>query len=139
MLSANVRFALLFSTMAFRLVEIGEHLERISCHLLIDVSDRRLEQGQVLLVSPAFWLSSNLPEDFGMAPLETKPLPALLTAMVLAGFKHPIIHPVACDLGSLGLGSVLQRSTVRDDSRSPEMEAFPPRSGAFEEQVCQSL
>ena len=28
MLSAKVRFALLFSTVAFRLIEIGEHLER---------------------------------------------------------------------------------------------------------------
>jgi hypothetical protein len=36
-----------------------------------------------------------------MPLLEAKPLPALLTAMVLAGLKQPVISPAACDLERL--------------------------------------
>ena len=131
MLSAKVRFALLFSTVAFRLVEIGKHLERPFHHLLIEVPDSRLEQGHVLLVSPAYWLSSVPPQGFGMLSLETKPVLALLTAMVLAGLRDPVIHPVSCDIESLGQGL---SNAIRDGMRPSETE-YIPRGGASGEQV----
>lgn len=133
MLSAKVRFALLFSTASFRLVEIGKHVEHTFYHLLIAVLDSRLEHGHVLLVSPAYWLSSVPPKSSGMLSLETKPLLALLTAMVLAGLKDPIIHPVACDIESIGQGL---SSTVRDSIRPSETE-YTPRGGASGEEVRQ--
>lgn len=37
-----------------------------------------------------------------MPLLEAKPLPALLTAVVLAGLKEPLIYPAVCDLERLG-------------------------------------
>lgn len=133
MLSAKVRFALLFSTVAFRLVEIGKRLERIFYYLLIEIPDSRLAQGHVLLVSPAYWLSSVPPKGSGTLSLETKPLLALFTAMVLAGLRDPVIHPVACDIGFLGQGL---SSKVGDRIRSSETERVP-RGGASGEHVRQ--
>jgi len=125
---------MLFSTVAFRIVEIGKHIEHTFHHILIVVTDTRLQQGHVLLVSPAYWLSTVPPKCFGMLSLETKPFLALLTAMVLAGLRDPVIHPVACDIGSLGQGL---SSTVRDGIRSSET-GHAPRGGASGEQVRQS-
>lgn len=65
--------------------------------------------------------------------LETKPLLALITAMVLAGLRDPVIHPVACEIGSLSQGL---RSTVKDSIRSSET-GDAPRGGASGEQVRQ--
>jgi hypothetical protein len=138
MLLANVRFALLFSTLSFRLVEIGKHLAHAFCHLLMPASDSRLEQGHVLLVSPAFWLSTNPPEDLGTPSpsLDTKPLPALLTAMVLAGLRHPVIHPAACDLGSLGPAFLsFLNSTTGDRLRPFEVGVATLQSCVSREQV----
>ena len=133
MLSAKVRFALLFSTVAFRLVEIGKYLERTFYHLLIEASDCRSEHGRVLLVSPVYWLSANRPGTFESLTLEAKPLLALLTAMVLAGLREPVIRPATCDLESLG--QVFLGSTARDDICSSETDMSIPGSGASREQV----
>ena len=81
--------------------------------------DSRLEQGQVLLVSPAYWVSSVPPEDLGMPLLEAKPLLALLTAMVLAGLGDPVIHPEACDIGSLQGLSTASGEHVRQHYITP--------------------
>jgi len=93
--------------------------------------DSRLKQGYVLLVSPAYWISSDPPEDIGMPSLETKPLLALLTAMVLAGLRNSVIHPEACDIESLGQGL---SSTVKDSMRSSETEDAQ-HGGTFGEHV----
>lgn len=135
MLAAKVRFALLFSSPVFRLVEIGKHLNCPFCPLCLFIapSDSRLEQGHTLLVSPAYWASSLSPEDFGTSVLEIKPLPALLTAMVLAGLADAVIHPVACDLESLG--PILLSSVVTKSGRSIETGVPALTTGASREQV----
>jgi hypothetical protein len=69
-----------------------------------------------------------------MPLLEAKPLPALLTAMVLAGLRKPVIRPVACDLESLG--PILLNSTARDNMSSSGTEVSSSRSGVSREQVC---
>ncbi|KAI9461211.1 hypothetical protein BJY52DRAFT_214579 [Lactarius psammicola] len=104
-------------TTIFRLVEI----------------DSRLEQGHTLLVSPAYWVSSERPGDSDAADLEAKPLPALLTAVVLAGLRDPVINPAACELESLG--AVLPSSTTAERRRSSETESVVPGSGVSKEQV----
>lgn len=48
-----------------------------------------------------------------MPLLETKPLPALLTAMILAGLRQPVIHPAACDLE--GLRPIFPSSPASDN------------------------
>jgi hypothetical protein len=133
MLTAKVRFALLFSTVAFRLVEIGKHLDCTFYFILIASSDCRLEQGNTLLVSPAYWLSSVSPDDFGTLALVTKPLIALLTAMVLAGLRDAVIRPISCDLESLG--QVLLSGAVTKSVRSSETGVIVRSSGASKEQV----
>ncbi|KAI9458404.1 hypothetical protein BJY52DRAFT_429832 [Lactarius psammicola] len=117
MLATNVRFAILFSTTVFRLVEI----------------DSRLEQGHTLLVSPAYWVSSEHPGDPGAPDLEAKPLPAIITAMVLAGLRPPVINPAACELESLE--PVLPSSTTAEHRRSSETETVVPGSGVSNERV----
>ena len=97
------------------------------------MSDSRLEHGPVLLVSPVYWLSAARPGDFAKLTLEAKPLLALLTAMVLAGLREPVIHPVACDLESLG--QAFPSSTARDEICSSETDMSTPSSGASSEQV----
>lgn len=118
MLAANVRFAILFSTTVFRLVEI----------------DSRLQQGHTLLVSPAYWVSSERPDNnSGVPDLEAKPLPALLTAMVLAGLRPPFVYPTPCELETLGLVPPSSITTKR--KRSPETETVVPGSGVSGEKV----
>ncbi|KAH9057435.1 hypothetical protein EDB87DRAFT_1686276 [Lactarius vividus] len=119
MLAAKVRFAMLFSTTVFRLVEI----------------DPRFEQGHTLLVSPAYWVSSEHPGDSGMPnDLEAKPLPALLTAMILADLRDPLLLPAACELESLG--PVLPSGTTTTERRRfSGTEAVVPDSGVSQEQV----
>lgn len=118
MLVANVRFAMLFSTTVFRLVEI----------------DPRLEQGHTLLVSPAYRVSSEHPGDSGVPDLEAKPLPALLTAMILADLRDPLLFPAACDLESLG--PVLPSSTTTTERRRfSGTETVVPGSGVSQERV----
>src|SRR6267154_973672 len=95
-------------------------------------SDCRLEHRHVLLVSPVYWLSAVRPGDFAALTLEAKPLLALLTAMVLAGLREPVIHPVACDLESLG--QAFLSSTARDDICSSDTDMSIPSSGASREQ-----
>ena len=51
MLAANVRYAILFSTTVFRLVEIGTPTDGLSSPFLIFVLDSRLEQGHTVSVS----------------------------------------------------------------------------------------
>ena len=51
-----------------------------------------------------------------MPLLEAKPLPALLTAMVLTGLKQPVIRPAACDLERLG--PILLRSPASNNTSS---------------------
>src|SRR6266850_1401542 len=96
-------------------------------------SDCHLEHGHVFLVSPVYWLTSDPPGDTGTASFEAKPLSALLTAMILAGLKDPIIHPVACHLGSLGQ-DLLSRP-IEDSIRSSETDVSSSLSGASREQV----
>jgi hypothetical protein len=69
-----------------------------------------------------------------MPLLEAKPLPALLTAMVLCGMRHPVIHPVACDLESLG-PILLLRSTAGDNTSRSGTEVSTSRNGVSREQV----
>ncbi|KAI0272960.1 hypothetical protein BGY98DRAFT_146429 [Russula aff. rugulosa BPL654] len=118
MLLAKVRFALLFSTVAFRIAEI----------------DCRSAQGNILLISPAFWLSSEPPEEPGTPLLEAKPLPALFTAMVLAGLRQPVIHPAACDLERLG-PIFLNSPASNDMSSSGTGDSTTSHSGVSREQV----
>ncbi|KAH8991727.1 hypothetical protein EDB92DRAFT_650621 [Lactarius akahatsu] len=118
MLVANVRFAMLFSTTVFRLAEI----------------DPRLGQGHTLLVSPAYWVSSEHPGDSDVPDLETKPLPALLTAMILADLREPLLFPTACDLESLG--PVLPISTTTTERRRfSGTETVVQGSGVSQERV----
>ena len=132
MLLAKVRFALLFSTVAFRIAEIGEHYVLPSIIFSL-ASDCRSEQGRVLLISPAFWLSSEPPEDPGVPLLQAKPLPALLTSLVLAGLKQPVIHPAACDLERLG--PIFLSSSASDNTSSAGTEVSTSHSGVSGEQV----
>lgn len=69
-----------------------------------------------------------------MPSLEAKPLPALLTAMILAGLRHPVIHPVACDLESLG--QILRSNTSNVNMSTSGTEVSTSRSGVSREQVC---
>jgi hypothetical protein len=65
---------------------------------------------------------------------ETKPLPALLTAMVLAGLRQPVIRPAACDLERLG--PILLSSPASDNmSISGTVVSTIPHSGVSREQV----
>ncbi|KAI0262308.1 hypothetical protein BC834DRAFT_972100 [Gloeopeniophorella convolvens] len=116
MRAAKVRFGLLFSSVAFRIVEIDY---------------RPGQPAHTLLVSPLFWLSSEHPEDFETTPLETKPLVSILTAMVLAGLH--VIRPATCDL--VALGPPLQISTATKRKLSPEPEEPTSNSQASREQV----
>jgi hypothetical protein len=84
-------------------------------------------------MSPAFWLSSEPPEDPGMPLLEAKPLPALLTAMVLAGLRQPVIHPAACDLERLG--PIFLSSPASSNMSSAGAEVSTSHSGVSGEQV----
>lgn len=132
MLLAKVRFALLFSTVAFRVAEIGMHLVTAFRRFSHKLPDCRSAQGNVLLISPAFWLSSEPPEDPGMPLLEAKPLPALLTAMVLSGLRQPIIHPAACDLEHL---EPIVLSSPASDKSSSGIGVSASNSGVSREQV----
>ncbi|KAF8270655.1 hypothetical protein EI94DRAFT_1722215, partial [Lactarius quietus] len=105
MLAANVRFAMLFSTTVFRLVEI----------------DSRLEQGHTLLVSPAYRVSSE----------HSGPLLALLASIVLAGLRQPLIYPAPCELEILG--PVIPSNATTSPRRSSETEAVVPGSGVSNE------
>jgi hypothetical protein len=134
MLLAKVRFALLFSTAAFRIAEIGKHSAFAPSFIFSWASDCRSTQGPVLLISPAFWLSSEPPEDPQMPFLEAKPLPALLTAMVLAGLRQPVIHPAACDLEHLG-PIFLSSPEPSNNMRSSGTEVSTSHSGVSREQV----
>jgi hypothetical protein len=96
-------------------------------------SDCHSEHGHVFLVSPVYWLTFDPPGDIGTSSLEAKPLSALLTAMILAGLKDPIIDPAACDLGSLGQ-DFLSRP-IEDSIRSSETEVSSSLSGASREHV----
>ena len=69
-----------------------------------------------------------------MPTLEAKPLPALLTAMILAGLRHPVIHPVACNLESLG--QIFRSSAASVNMSSSGTEVSTCRSGVSREQVC---
>ena len=123
MLAANVRFAMLFSTTVFRLVEIGTPTDSVSHLFLRFVPDSRLEQGHTLLVSPAYWVSSERPGDSGTPDLEPKPLLALLTAIVLAGYRPLFIQPMACELEILG--PILPNNTPTNRELSSETNAVP--------------
>ena len=71
-----------------------------------------------------------------MPLLEAKPLPALLTAMVLAGLRQPVIHPAACDLESLG--SIFLKSPASNNSNmssSSGTEVSTSHSEVSREQV----
>jgi len=59
-----------------------------------------------------------------MSFLEAKPLLALFTAMVLAGLKQPVIHPVVCDIGILG-SIPLPVSSPAGDNISSSGTEFP--------------
>jgi hypothetical protein len=69
-----------------------------------------------------------------MPLLEAKPLPALLTAMVLAGLSQPVIHPTACDLERLG-PICLSSPANNNMSSSSGTEVSTSRSGVSREQV----
>jgi hypothetical protein len=69
-----------------------------------------------------------------MPLLGAKPLPALLTAMVLAGLRQPLIHPAACDLE--GLGPIFLSSPAGNNmSSSSGTEVSTSHSGVSGEQV----
>ena len=119
---------MLFSTTVFRLVEIGTPTDSVSSLFLIFVPDSRLEQGHTLLVSPAYWVSSEHPGDSGVPDLEAKPILALLTAIILAGFLPPFIQPVACELEILG--PILPNNTPTNHALSSETNAVPIAPGS---------
>ena len=130
MLAANVRFAILFSTTVFRLVEIGMPTDSVSFPFLIFFPDSRLEQGHALLVSPAYRVSSEPSEGSGALDLEPKPLLAILTALVLAGLWPTLVHPAVCELEPLEPVLLISAAT-----NSPETEAMVPGSGVSAERV----
>jgi hypothetical protein len=68
-----------------------------------------------------------------MPLLQAKPLPALLTAMVLAGLRQPVIHPPACDLESLG--PIFLNSPASNNTSSSGTEVSTSHSGVSGEQV----
>ncbi|KAI9440840.1 hypothetical protein H4582DRAFT_1499944 [Lactarius indigo] len=66
--------------------------------------------------------------------LEDKPLPALLTAMILAGLRDPLLFPAACELESLG--PVLPSSTTTTERKHfSGTETVVPGSSVSQEQV----
>ena len=69
-----------------------------------------------------------------MPLLEAKPLPALFTAMVLAGLRQPIIHPAACDLERLG-PIFVNNPASNDMSSSGTGVSTTSHSGVSREQV----
>jgi hypothetical protein len=98
-------------------------------------SDCYLEHDHVFLVSPVYWLTSDPPGDTGTSSFEAKPLSALLTAMILAGLKDPIIHPVACDLRSLGQDLLNRPIEDSISSSATDVASSLTGSGASKEQV----
>jgi hypothetical protein len=70
-----------------------------------------------------------------MPLLEAKPLPALLTAMVLAGLRQPVIHPPACDLERLGPIFLSSPASNNMSSSSGTEVSSTSHSGVSREQV----
>ncbi len=70
-----------------------------------------------------------------MPLFEAKPLPALLTAIILVGMRQPVIRPVACNLESQEPIFRLLSGPASDNMSSSGTETSTPHGGVSKEQV----